>query len=99
MHSTFHSYHQMWAITPSRRTGIVRHGWGLGNSAFTVYGLAACPLAPGARASTGFSLHATVPSYLSIEGKKLLYSRCLSEVAIARRGRLWASLGALRRTI
>jgi hypothetical protein len=58
-----------------------------------MYGLAACPLALGVRASTGFSLHATVPSSLSVEGKKRLYSRCLSEMAVLAidgPGPLWA---------
>jgi len=72
----------MWAMTPSHRTGIVRHDWGSSNSAFTIDSLAACPLALSARASTGFSLHAPVPLTLSIRGKKLLYSRYLSEAAI-----------------
>ncbi|SRR6266571_4909296 len=45
------------------------------------------------------SLHATVPPSLSVGGKKLLYSPCLSEVAVAGNRRSWASLGALRLTI
>jgi hypothetical protein len=93
MHRIFHSDRQMWAMTPSHRTGIVRHDWGSSNAAFTVDSLAACPLALSARASTGFSLHATVPLTLSIRGKKLLYSRCLSEAAILAAddpGPLWA---------
>ena len=83
----------MWAMTPSHRTGIVRRDWGLSNPAFTIDSLAACPLAPGDRASTGFSLHATVPLSLSVRGKELLYSPCLSETAILAvddLGPLWA---------
>src|SRR5690348_749298 len=93
MHRIFHSDHQMWAMTPSHRTGIVRRDWGSSNSAFTIDSLAACPLALGVRASTGFSLHATVPLSLSVRGKKLLYSPCLSEAAFLAAddpGPLWA---------
>jgi hypothetical protein len=69
-------------MTLARKIGIFCHDEGSSNSAFTIDGLAACSLAPGARASTGFSLHATVPSSLSVEGEKLLYSLRLSETAI-----------------
>ena len=92
-HRTFRSFHRIRAITPARKIGTFCHDWDLSNPAFTMDGLAACPLAPGARASAGFSLHALVPSSLSVEGKKLLYSRCLSEMAVLAiddPGPLWA---------
>jgi len=72
----------MRALSPSRRIGIIHHDQDSSNPAFTIDSLAACPLAPGVGASTGFSLHATVPLCLSVRGKKLLYSLCLSEAAI-----------------
>ncbi len=40
-HRTFRSSHQMWAITPSHKTGSVCHDSGSRNQAFTIDGLAA----------------------------------------------------------
>ncbi len=85
---------------PSHKTGTVRHDWGSGNCSFHHRRpgfLVLWPLVLGLQPV--LFLHATVPSTLSGEGKKLPYSRCLSEVAITRHRRSWTSLGALRRTI
>jgi len=51
--------------------------------ALTVYGLAACfPALIWPRLKQTFTQHAIVPSSLSVEGKLLLYSHCLSETAL-----------------
>jgi hypothetical protein len=54
MQRLFHPYHQMWAMTPSHRTGIVCRAWGLANTGFSIDSLADCPPTPGDRASTDF---------------------------------------------
>jgi hypothetical protein len=55
---------------------------GFKQSALTMYGLAACLFGPGIGPRQTFTQHAIVPSSLSVEGKLLLYSRCLSETAL-----------------
>jgi hypothetical protein len=57
-------------------------GLGFKQSALTMYGLAACSFDSANESEQTFTQHAIVPSYLSAEGKLLLYSLCLSETAL-----------------
>jgi hypothetical protein len=54
MSQFFHTHHRIWAMSPSHWTADFRHDWGSGNTALTVDGLAAGPLAFGVKASSGF---------------------------------------------
>jgi hypothetical protein len=78
-----HGSHQTWAMTPSHRTHEFRHDWSSSNHALTIGDLAACLLTHGARVSTDFSPHATVPPGLSAGRKGLRYSLRLSEAALS----------------